>query len=263
MDKTILIVVVVFVLFILSSSSGGLLYFYQDDLFGGGEQQEEITTPAPNTTTTPAPNTTTTSAPNHDENGNFKQGWPGSLYLIDDQGFFKSYGKLSNCRAMARNFGIKRVGHRNDNHNSEQYKNTCFFLVKLDGQNADFNENTNDNVHISACTDPSKTWTNCEDEGNSKSGYTSFSFCHTCDTPVATSMRQCRDIAKGTTQRRWFDPQFAGVGFRTGKHASHPNTCFFYHNGMSMQLNNHNNEPNDGTHFSACMDPTRTFPDCE
>lgn len=65
---------------------------------------------------------------------------------------------LEECRALATEWGHKGVGYRTIGHGSNDWKNTCFSYTNIEES---WTGNREDKAHVSACTDPKKTWPDC------------------------------------------------------------------------------------------------------
>lgn len=65
---------------------------------------------------------------------------------------------LEECRALAKEWGHKGVGYRTIGHGNNDWKNTCFSYTDIEKS---WTGNREDKAHVSACTDPKKTWPSC------------------------------------------------------------------------------------------------------
>jgi hypothetical protein len=65
---------------------------------------------------------------------------------------------LEECRALATEWGHKGVGYRTIGHGNNDWKNTCFSYTDIEKS---WTGNREDRGHVSACTDPKKTWPDC------------------------------------------------------------------------------------------------------
>ena len=64
------------------------------------------------------------------------------------------------CRTEAARQGYPAFGYRNANHSQNEYKNTCFFYS---GTGNIPDDRKNDDAHVVACTDETKSWPVCRE----------------------------------------------------------------------------------------------------
>ena len=77
---------------------------------------------------------------------------------IVDPGFSDKASSIEVCRSNAKTAGHLGVGYRTSGHDQDVYKDTCFYYSTPD---ANFTGNGGDRMHVSACTDATKTWPEC------------------------------------------------------------------------------------------------------
>lgn len=154
MNNIIIIIIIILCIFISSILGIGVFFATQPKTTTAAP----TTTMAPKTTTTAAPTTTmaqtttTTAAPTTTiastlpSTIDFVKGWQGA----HDNTPNKVAGP-EQCRQLAlKDSKYVAWGFRNNNHSSEQWRNTCFLYTQF----SPYSGNNNDDIHISGCLQP-------------------------------------------------------------------------------------------------------------